>query len=645
MSRLQQKVFGLARGAIDGLRRHPVLALAVAFLVVKQTAVIWYIIRARFAPPNMLLALTGEALALLAWAFVLQGWKRLAALAVIDLATGALLLTDLFYFRQFADLPSIGSLKHAGLLGEMNGMGGILHGIFHPVDVLLFTGTPLVLLAGAVWPSVRHHGRISGKRALQLTVVGVLLLVVVVSTSARIRKPFGGHTVVASRLGPVGYHLYDLATQIRHETMRRLKSGDEEIAELREFFASRKAPEPHPELAGIARGLNVIFVQLESWQSFPLFHEVNGRPVTPNMNRILGESLYFPNFWAQVQQGTTSDAELLAQCSLYPSRTGSVYYDRPGADFHCLPEVLRERGYRTVAMHGNRPDFWNRAAIYPTVGIDRFYDIRDFEGLPKIGLGTSDIEFFDEAVRKLERERQPFYALLVSITSHNPFDYDDLPDSGLDFGAYADTRLAHYLNSVHFTDRALGVFVDRLRETGLLDKSVLVFYGDHQGVVPDSSNVGEYLGLPSDPVATYGIERRVAAAIRLPGGAHAGRYEQAAGQIDLAPTVARLLGIPVESTAFFGRDLLAGAPGLVIFPNGSVATDSLLALSADGGHGNSGCYTLPDGEWVKGDRCRPLFDLAEQELTAAWDLLEADLVDKLARIRAKDLSPTTASAR
>jgi lipoteichoic acid synthase len=643
MSRLQQIAAGLARRAAGGIRQHPVLTLAVLFLVAKQTAVIWYIIRARYAPPNMLLALTGEALALLAWAFVLQGWKRLAALAAIDLATGALLLTDLFYFRQFADLPSVGSLKHAGLLGEMNGMGGILEGIFHPLDVLLFAGTPLVLLAGAIWPSVRNRGRISRKRALQLTVVGVLLLVAVVSTSARIRKPFGGHTVVASRLGPVGYHVYDLATQIRHETMRRLKSGEEEIAELREFFATRRPAAPHPELAGIAQGLNVIFVQLESWQSFPLFHEVNGKPVTPNMNRILGESLYFPNFWAQVQQGTTSDAELLAQCSLYPSRTGSVYYDRPGADFHCLPEVLRERGYRTVAMHGNRPDFWNRAAIYPTVGIDRFFDIRDFEGLEQIGLGTSDVAFLDEAVRKLQAEPQPFYALLVTITSHNPFDFPELPDSGLDFGAFADTRVAQYLNSVHFTDRALGVFVDRLRETGLLDRSVLVFYGDHQGVAPDSSNVGEYLGLPDDPVATYQIERRVAAAIRLPHGAAAGRYEVAGGQIDLAPTVARLVGVPVESTAFLGRDLLAGGRGLVIFPNGSVATDSLLALSADGGHGNSGCYTLPDGAWVKGDRCAPLFELAERELTASWDMLEADLVDRVARLLGHP--PTTASVR
>ena len=625
---------------LDAVRRNPILAIAVVFLVVKQTAVIWYIIRTQRAPPNMLLALTGEALAIVAWAFVLDGWKRLAALAAIDLATGALLLADLFYFRQFADLPSIGSLKHAGLLGEMNGMGGILDGIFHPIDLLLFAGTPLILVLGAMKPSVRNHGRIAVRRALQLTVVGLLLLVAVLATSARIRKPFGGHTVVARRLGPVGYHAYDLATQLKHETMRRLASGEEELAELRGYFDGRPVRPANPEFAGLAKGKNVIFVQLESWQTFPLFRKIGGKPVTPNMDRLAGESLYFPNFWAQVQQGTTSDAELLAQCSLYPSRTGSVYYDRVGADFHCLPEVLRERGYRTVAMHGNRPDFWNRAAIYPTVGIDRFYDIRDFEGLPKIGLGTADVEFFEEAVRKLEREPQPFYALLVSITSHNPFEFPDMPAADLDFGKFENTRIAHYLTSIHYTDRAIGVLVDRLRASGLLDDTVLVFYGDHQGVAPDSSNVAEFLDLPDgDPVKTYELERRVAAMIRLPDGARAGRYELAAGQLDLAPTVARLVDVPVEQTSFLGRDLLSPGPGLVVFPNGSVATDSLLALSADGGHGKAGCYTLPDGAWVPGDRCKALSDLAERELEVSWRMLDAGAVDRIARLR----KPATAS--
>ncbi len=639
----KQKVRAARQQAGEAVRRHPLLAMAVAFLVVKQLGVIWLVLRIHHAPPNMFLALTGEALAILAWAFVLQGWKRLAALAVVDLATGALLLTDLFYFRQFADLPSIGSLKHAGLLGEMNGMGGILDGIFHPLDLLLFAGAPLVLVLGAIRPSLRQHGSLSGKRALQLTVVGVLMAVAVVATTERLRKPFGGHTMVASRLGPVGYHAYDLATQIRHETKRRLASPEEVIADVQATFSTRPSRPPRPELAGLARGKNVIFVQLESWQSFPLFHEVNGQPVTPNMNRLAAESLYFPNFWAQVQQGTTSDAELLAQCSLYPSRTGSVYYDRVGANFHCLPEVLRDRGYQTVAMHGNRPDFWNRAAIYPSVGIDRFYDIRDFEDLPVIGLGTADLEFFDEAVRKLDALPKPFYALLVSITSHNPFTWPEMPDEGLDFGAFAGTRVANYLNTVHYTDRALGRFVDRLRERGLLDETVLVFYGDHQGVVPDSSNVGDYLGLPeNDPVKLYGLERRVTAMIRLPGGTHAGRYETAGGQIDLAPTVARLVGVPVEATAFMGRDLLSGAPGFVAFPNGSVATDSLLALSADGGHGYSGCYSLPDGTAVPGERCRPLKEAAEQELEASWQMLETDLVDRVARARMKAAPTTTA---
>lgn len=629
--------------AMEKVRTHPALTLCVFLLVLKQTGVVWYILRRPHGPANMFISMAGEALAVVGWAFVLRGWKRLGVLAAIDLAFGALLLTDLFYFRQFADLPSVGSLKHAGLVGELDGVDGILGELLHPGDLLLFAGAPLILFAGALVKRFRDGEVLPAKRALRLTGIGVMLLLGVVFTTARLRKPFGGHTMVASRLGPVGYHAYDLATWIGRDTMRRFVSIDEEIADARKYFASREPRPPSAEFGGIGKGLNVIYVQLESWQSFPLFSkDVNGKPITPHMDALIGESLYFPNFHSQIQQGTTSDAEFTTQCSMYASRTGSVYYDHAGQDFRCFPEVLREHGYRTIAMHGNRPDFWNRAAMYPSVGIDEFYDIRDFTMTQKLGMGVPDTEFFDQAVSKLEKETKPFYALLVSLSSHNPFNYPGLPRGDLDHGKFNGTRIADYLDSVHYTDEAVGVLMKRLKESGLLDKSIVVIYGDHQGVAQDSSNVGDYLGLPDyDPVKTFQLERHVPMLIRLPHGEKAGRYETVAGQIDTSPTVARLLDIPVEGTAFLGRDLLSGKPGFVAFPNGTVVTDKYLALSPDGGHGNAGCFALPGGEKAPGEACRKLEEKAQAELTVSWNMLESDLVSRVARAIASPTAVTT----
>lgn len=621
------RLFARAKTA---LRTHLFLTLCVSFLVLKQIAVIWVILRRPSAPPNMFIALIGEGLAVVAWAFVLKGRKRLLALAAIQLAFGAILLTDLFYFRQFADLPSVGSLKHAGLVSEMDGVGSVFGEILKPADFLLFLGIPLVFALGILRPSLQTSATLSPKAAAKLSAIGLILVTSVVMTTGRLRKPFGGHTVVASRIGPIGYHAYDFGTHFGRDALLRLTPIEERVAEARGYFAQRESRPPSTVLAGAARGKNVIYVQLESWQAFAMGQTANGVPVTPNFDRLIKESIHLPNFHAQIGQGTTSDAELLSQCSLYPSRTGSVYYDRAANDLRCLPELLREMGYETVAMHGNRPDFWNRAAMYPSVGINRFYDVRDFEMTEPIGMGVPDTEFFDQAVDKLVDLPKPFYALLVSITSHTPFDYPGLPRT-LEHGPLDGSRMAAYLDALHFTDQALGILLAKLEKTGLLDESILVVYGDHMGVARDTSNVGEYLGLDDDdPKNWFQVERRVPVAIRLPGGEAAGAYDLVAGQLDLAPTVARLVDLPLERSAFLGRDILSGKPGFVAFPNGSAVTSEYLFLTPDGGHGRGGCYLVATGMPAPAGACEAIADKAQRELQVSWSMVDSDLVARVA---------------
>lgn len=621
----------VAQRAGEALRTHRFLSFCVALLVLKQMAVIWVILKRPSAPPNMFIALIGEGLAVVAWAFVLRGHKRLFALAAMQLAFGAVLLTDLFYFRQFADLPSVGSLKHANLVGEMDGIGSVFGEILKPVDFLLFAGAPLIVALGLLRPSLQQASVLSAGKAARLSLVGILMVVTVVLTTGRLRKPFGGHTIVASRLGPIGYHAYDFGTHLGRDALLRLTPLEERVAEARGYFAQREGRPPHTALAGAARGKNVIYVQLESWQAFALGQKVNGVSVTPNFDRLIGESVHLPNFHAQVGQGTTSDAEFLSQCSLYPSRTGSVYYDRAANDLRCLPELLRESGYETVAMHGNRPDFWNRAAMYPTVGINRFYDVRDFEMSEPIGMGVPDPEFFDQAVDKLVELPRPFYALLISITSHTPFDYPNLPRGFLDHGDLDGTRVAAYFDSLHYTDKALGVLLDKLERTGLLDESILVVYGDHMGITRDTSNVGDYLGLADDdPRGWFQVERRVPMAIRLPHKEAAGTYDVVAGQIDLAPTIARLVDLPLERSAFLGRDIFSGKPGFVAFPNGSAVTSDYLFLTPDGGHGRGGCYKVSDGTPAPPGACDAISDKASRELQISWSMVDADVVARVA---------------
>lgn len=624
-----QRGIALARWAWDGIRSHPLLSACVLYLVVKQVAVIWVFRGAPELPLNMLFALAGTALLALPWAFLARGAARLLALAAIDLAFGFVLLTDLVYYRQFADLPSVASLQYAGLAADVH---EVVQSLLRPADVLLFAG-PLLLVGLLVvkreW--VAGQRRISPRRALLLMLIGGGLIASVAGTTSRLKKPFGGHTVVASRLGPMGYHIYDAGTVLGRGIKRRFGSTEEQLAEAKAFFASRPQ-QPASPFTGTLHGKNVIVVQLESWQAFTTHLEVGGKPVTPHFNELARESILFTRMHSQVGQGTTSDAELGTHCSLYPMRTGSVYYEHATNDLRCLPEVLRENGYATAALHANRPDFWNRAAMYPTVGIDTFFDQRAFGEGERIGLGLNDEQFFDEAVDKLKTLPEPYYAMMISITSHGPFDFANLPRE-LEHGKFEGTRTAAYLDAVHYTDQALGKLVDKLKREGILDKSILIVYGDHMGVARDSSNVGEYLSMrDDDPLGWFVTERRIPALIRLPGGVGASVRTTTAGQVDFAPTVVSLLGLRDTRTVFFGRDLLADEPGFVAFPNGSAASDDLVYLTADGGHGSGGCWSLADQKQVPGTACGKLADRAQRELGIAWEMVDSDLVARVAGV-------------
>jgi phosphoglycerol transferase MdoB-like AlkP superfamily enzyme len=368
----------------------------------------------------------------------------------------------------------------------------------------------------------------------------------------------------------------------------------------------------------------VIVVQLESVQAFAVGMRVNGAAVTPSLDRLAQESLTFTRAFAQVGQGTTSDAELLAGCSLYPLDTGAVFTDRHDVDFRCLPEVLREAGYHTVAMHANWPNFWNRDRMYPAMGYETFFSIRDFDRTPVIGLGLSDARFVEQAAERLATLPEPFYAVLVTLSNHAPFVDPNLPPT-LPLGALAGTVVGEYLDSVRFTDAALGALLDRLRATGLLERSVLVVYGDHHGVSRNAPGTA-LLELPADRGDVWLLhEARVPLLVRLPGGRHPEQRPEPAGQVDVAPTIVDLLGVPVERTFFHGRSLVSAPPRPVVLADGSAMSEELVLLGNERRWGAPGCLDAATGRPLARERCDALADHAARELAVSRAEVDQDL--------------------
>jgi phosphoglycerol transferase MdoB-like AlkP superfamily enzyme len=596
--------------------RWPVVAAALA-LALKQVA----LVLAFDLETGPLLAVTTVAtgLALVAPAGALAGRRQVIGALLLDALGSAVLLADLLHHRHYGDVFSAASLRFARQLGAET---GAVAQLLRPRDLLLFADLPL-LLAGLRWAG--RAAPLPPRRAAAL-VLGAIATV----TAIRLTDPTRtfqqkGHAWPVRRLGPFAFHALDFGRAAAQAFQARAATP-ELVAAVGADLAARRAPAPggHP-LRGAARGMNLVVVQVESLQGFALGARVGGESATPHLDALARESIVFDRFHHQVGLGVTSDADYAFNCSGHALPEGSVYVEHADGEFRCLPNLLAERGYATAAFQAIWPWFWNLATAYPRIGYQRFDALDDYVVGDRFHRhGLVDRPFVEQTLPRLAALREPFLAYVVTLTSHVPFDFGEpLPEDPA-----VDKAVARYLSAIRYADRAVGDLVDGLRKAGLLDRTVLVVYGDHHAL-RRSDGLGAYLGIAKGAdAAWFAVEKRVPLLVRLPGGAAAGRRDALGGQIDLAPTLAALLGVDASSAPFFGRDLLAGPAPFVAFPDGS-ATDGRRIHDAPAMAASARCLDAIDGRTLPAAECAPLASAAAEELAHSRALVEGRLLPRL----------------
>ncbi|WP_339788155.1 LTA synthase family protein [Paenibacillus sp. FSL R7-0313] len=353
---------------------------------------------------------------------------------------------------------------------------------------------------------------------------------------------------------------------------------------------------------GAASGRNVIMLQLESFQNFLIGLEVDGQEITPNLNQLARQSLYFPNFYQQVGQGNTSDAEFVVNTSFYTPPNGAattVYADKA---LPSLPKLMSANGYQTATFHTNDVRFWNRDQLYKALGFDQYYDIDYFGTQDSIAFSASDEVLYSKTLDKLESMQSsgdPFYAHIISMSAHHPY---TLPKNKVKLTLperYKDTLPGDYLISQHYADQAVGQLIAGLKERGLWENSLFVLYGDHLGLPIYSLDREDKVVMKE----LYGREYTSADMINIPliisapGVTPGVQLEQIGGQVDILPTIAGLTGVSLEEQLHFGQDLLREGGNLLperyYLPSGSVLNDASLFIPAKG-YGDGTHYSLAD---------------------------------------------------
>lgn len=428
--------------------------------------------------------------------------------------------------------------------------------------------------------------------------------------------------MLVKNISVFNFHIYDAMLQSKQSAQRALADSNS-LTEIQNYVDANRA-DPNQELAGIAKGRNVIAISLESTQSFVVNETLNGKEITPFLNDFIKESYNFTNFYHQTGQGKTSDSEFLVDNSLYPLGRGAVFFTNAGNKYLASPEIFRENGYYSSVMHANNKSFWNRDLVYESFGYDKFFDLDSYDVNEEnsIGWGLKDKEFFEQSVGLMKEMPQPFYTRLITLTNHFPFELGE-EDKMIDEFYSSSRTLNRYFPTVRYQDEALKRFIEKLKEDGLYENSIIVLYGDHYGISENHNEaMGQFLGKEVTPFVETQLQK-VPFVIHIPGVTDKApkTIEKVGGQIDIRPTIMNLLGIDTDGQIQFGNDLLSEEkPDFTVLRDGSFITKD--HLYTDGV-----CYDKATGEPLEGpEECEPFIEKAKQELSYSDEIVYGDLL-------------------
>ncbi len=472
----------------------------------------------------------------------------------------------------------------------------------------------------------------------------------------RLNKQWNREFIV-SKFGIFVYHINDIIKCIEPK-FNTLFGYDKAYREFREYYEGNSVKPSTNEYTNMFEGRNVIMIHTESMQKVAMETEFNGQEVTPNLNKIASEGLYFSNFYSQVSVGTSSDTEFTVSTSLMPVNNGTVFISYFDRKYVAFPELMKEKGYYTFSMHGNNGDFWNRNIMHKNLGYDKYYSKTSYEIDEEIGLGLSDKSFFRQATDimqevKLKKEGQPFYSTLIMLTNHTPFDdvekYGEFPvtmnykttnETGEIVESTANylegTSLGNYFKSAHYADEAIGELMQHLDNKGLLENTVVVFYGDHDARLPKSEYNLMFNYNPetddlldeNDPnydefdYYDYELNRSVPFIIWAKDKQFKKEITTAMGMYDVLPTLGNMLG--VYSPYQLGHDVMNLTDNLVPFPNGNWLSNNVYYNNSKQEYITLTSSPISD-EYIKENSEKADEILKVSNSIIVYDLIKADL--------------------
>ncbi|MCO6542701.1 MAG: LTA synthase family protein [Lactobacillus sp.] len=509
---------------------------------------------------------------------------------IIYLLETILLYSNILYYREFNDFISFNTIMSVGKVSKGLGSSAIAMAQVH--DWIYFVDFAVIIILFFTKKIKIDHRPYSRLQAFTVTSIALFGLVLnlflaELSRPQLLVRTFD-RTYIVKYLGLNSFLTYDGLKTAQSNSLRSGAQGTSMDPVLK--FVNQNYAAPNPQYAGVGRGKNVIIIHLESFQQFLIDSKVKDQEVTPFLNSLYHDdnTLSFSNFFHEVGQGKTSDAETMLETSLFGLPEGS-FFTSLGTNntFQAAPAILdQQQGYTSAVFHGNIGSFWSRDTVYKNMGYHYFFDQKYYQQTADSNTywGSKDKLLFSESVKYLEQLQQPFYAKFLTVTNHNPYELSDTDTEGFEKPDTPNTMVNNYFATAHYLDEALREFFDYLKASGLYNNSIVVLYGDHFGLNEgDEKALAPLLNRDPDTWTTFDHLQlqRVPFMIHMPG-LKGGIQKQYGGEIDALPTLLHLLGVNTKPYIFMGTDLLSPQHNQnVIFRNHSFVTPKYTVVNSN----------------------------------------------------------------
>lgn len=474
---------------------------------------------------------------------------RILTASLISIAISLFFIGNVFYYQVFNDWV------HVELFGLWSVGSSVVGGVFKNVtvrEVSLALLLPLGLIILFAIPQYKKM-RFAKRTALSLATIFLVIQGLLASdqfcpSENNFLVNLGREAVVAAvtknsnGAGAIRADLYP-----KPDSSTYIPAGDTTYPLL------KKPAYP----VDSTKKLNVVLVLMESVRAKESGSYGAEISMTPAFDSLAKEGILFKNFYANGTQTVRGELSLL--CSFYPNFSGSpIYVKRPELKLSTLPGILGNHGYKTMWISGYKSSYSNKAEFLLSHGIDTMYDGSELnpDSAEQTGWGYSDKAIFDYAETILDKQKEPFFAEVMTLSNHWPFEYeysakpDTLPES-------VDTRYLNYCRGIYYTDWAVGQFMERMKTKPYFDNTLFIITSDH----------GIWYFPPEDSLSAYEKQEayfRMPLLLYAPAHLSPDTSNIVASQVDVAPTVLELLGIR-EENSFVGQDMFNENPSMERF--------------------------------------------------------------------------------